>query len=155
MNFQQVNASDPAVLKSFISFCLNSKPYPFCNLPTFSARVTRIKKYHEYLFKVAEVYALKENNEIIFFIAVKEEEDRICVEFIYGEPFSGLGYFREFRLFYRKQKNKNLVFYTNLLREHKFNALFNLIKKRDKNAKISLDNDKIFVLWYDDNGLQT
>jgi hypothetical protein len=92
---------------------------------------------------------------ILFFIAVKEEEDRICVEFIYGEPFSGLGYFREFRLFYRKQKNKNLVFYTNLLREHKFNALFNLIKKRDKNAKISLDNDRIFVLWYDDNGLQT
>ncbi len=155
MNFQQVNSLDPAVLEGFISFCLQSKPYPFCSLPTFSARVSQIKKYYEYLFQIANIYIIKKNNKVSFFVAVKEEEDRVCVEFIYGEPFSGITDFCNFRRFYQEQKNKNFLFYTNLLREHKKNALLNLIKKRDKNAKISLDNGKIFVLWYNDNGLQT
>jgi hypothetical protein len=155
MNFQQVNASDSSVLDSFISFCLRSKPYPFCSLPTFSARIIQIKNYYEHLFEVAEIYVLKQDGQIVFFIATHEKEDGVCVEFVYGSPFTILGEFREFRYFYQKQKNKTCVFYSYLLREHKLNAMFNMIKKRDKNAKISLDNGKILVLWYNDNGLQT
>jgi hypothetical protein len=155
MNFQRVNTLDQSVLNDFVSFCLQSKPYNFCMLPSLSARLFQIKNYYRHLHQVSEVFVYKLDEKVKFFVAIKQENENGCIEFVYGSPFNILRDLKEFRDWYFAQNPHLTTIYTTLLREHKPEPMFQLVKKRDKNAKICVDNGTISVLWYKKNGLQT
>jgi hypothetical protein len=155
MNFQLVNPSDQTVMDDFVSFCLKSKPYSFCCLPALSARIFQIKKYYECLFQDNEVYALKENGSVRFFIALKKQDNEAFADFVIGKPFLIFSDFANFRKFYSDLHNTPFTFRTLINRENKLEPYLKYIKKRDPDARFLLDNDKIFVLWYNKNGTQT
>jgi len=152
MNFQQLKGDNPALQSAFEDFCIRSKPYDFCSIKNPSARIVQIKKYYEYLVDTTSVFYLAEGDHIRFFLSIKQTQESIVIEFIFGDPSTMLGDFRVFREFYWRQFDCDLPFTTEIKRQHKLKAFLNFIQKKDKNAKISLDNGNILVS-YTRNGI--
>jgi hypothetical protein len=147
MNFQPVKQQDHNVENAFVSFCIKSKPYDFCSLPTMSARLFRIKDYYDFLLREKNCFFLGERDFVDFFIALDHSPTGVYVDFVFGPPFKLQKYFENFRKFYRGQHQDDLEFRTILKRQHKKSSFVRAIKKRDASARFSVDNDEIHVSW--------
>lgn len=142
MNFTLIKELSKKQEKKIIDYFLQSKPYDFCSLPSYSLRRFKIKEYIDFLLEQTDVYLLED-----FFVSVTKKNNQAIVQFIYGQPFSVVQNFKLFREDFLKQNKEVNIFYTEILRKHKKNSLIKFIERRDKDAKIKLDNDKICVLW--------
>jgi hypothetical protein len=142
MNFTLIKELPEAEKKNLIRFFLKSKPYPFCQMPSMFLALFKIKEYIDFLFDNFSIYVRKD-----FFIAISVEKEKAIVQFVKGSSFNGISDFEEFRAFFCAQNKNVKVFYTEIQRDYKKQKLIRFIKRRDKNAKINLDNDKICVLW--------
>jgi hypothetical protein len=153
MNFQQLNGDNLFVRSTFVDFCVRSKPYDFCSIKNPSVRMTQIKKYYEHLVKTTSIFYLAQGDRTRFFLSIKPEAGSVTIEFIFGDPLTMLEDFRVFREFYWQKFDCDTPFTTEIKRQHKLKPFLNFIRKKDKNAKISLDNGKILVS-YSRNGAQ-
>jgi hypothetical protein len=153
MNFQPVKEDNSLVESCFLSFCLGSKPYDFCSLPTASLRRLHIKNYYNYLLTEKQCFFLQENGTVRFFIAVEKRPDDIYVDFIFGEPFKLSSDFKRFRSFYNELCGGSFEFFTVIHRKHKLKNFLNCLKNREHCTIFSLDNGEIHVKWLH-NGLQ-
>jgi hypothetical protein len=147
MNFQQLNSDNSIVRSTFEDFFVRSKPYDFCSIKNPSARMVQIKKYYEYLVETTRIFHLTQGNHTRFFLSIKPEPLNITIEFIFGDPLTMLEDFRIFREFYWRRFDCDAPFTTEIKRQHKLKPFLNFIRKKDKNAKISLDNGKILVSY--------
>jgi hypothetical protein len=150
MNFQQLNGDNSTVQCTFEDFCIRSKPYDFCSIKNPSVRMVQIKKYYEYLVNTTHIFHLTQDDHTRFFLSIKPEPPNITIEFIFGDPLTMLEDFRIFREFYWRQFDCDTPFTTEIKRQHKLKPFLNFIRRKDKNAKISLDNGKILVLYTKD-----
>ena len=147
MNFQQLKGNNAILQSTFEDFCIRSKPYDFCSIKNPSARMFQIKKYYEYLVDTTSIFYLTQGDRIRFFLSIKKDLKSIVIEFIFGDPPTMLEDFRVFREFYWQQFDCDLPFTTEIKRQHKLKPFLNFIQKKDKKAKISIDNDKILVSY--------
>ena len=152
MNFQQLKNNDPMVESALIDFCIRSKPYDFCSIKSHSVKLIQIRKYYEYLLRECNIFYVTENQRVVFFIAISECDDRIEMQFVFSDTFDLIKNAKAFREFYWKQFNCSKPFVGVVKRHHKLKKYLNYIKKRDRDAKISLDNGEILVL-YNRNGI--
>jgi hypothetical protein len=147
MNFQPVKHNDFRVEKAFVSFCLASKPYDFCSLPTMSARLFRIKDYYDFLLRNKECFFAEDKKGIRFFAAIERSATGVYVDFVFGPPFKLAADFKNFRQFYRGLHRQNFEFSTIIKRQHKQASFVKSIQKRDDSAKLFVDNQEIHVSW--------
>ena len=152
MNFQQLKNNDPMVESALIDFCIRSKPYDFCSIKSHSVKLIQIRKYYEYLLRECNIFYVTENQRVVFFIAISECDDRIEMQFVFSDTFDLIKNAKAFREFYWKQFNCSKPFVGVVKRHHKLKKYLNYIKKRDRDAKIYLDNGEILVL-YNRNGI--
>ena len=152
MNFQQLKNNDPMVESALIDFCIRSKPYDFCSIKSHSVKLIQIKKYYEYLLRECNIFYATENQRVVFFIAISEYDDRIEMQFVFSDTFDLIKNAKAFREFYWKQFNCSKPFVGVVKRQHKLKTYLNYIKKRYRDAKISLDNGEILVS-YNRNGI--
>jgi hypothetical protein len=150
MNFQQLKGSNAIVELAFEDFCIRSKPYDFCSIKSPSVRSLQIKKYYEYLVEKTDIFYLTHDKRITFFLSITPEPSHVTVEFIFGDTYCMLENFRVFREKYWKQLDYNVPFSTEIKRQHKLKSFLKFIQKKDKDAKFSLDNGKILVLYTSD-----
>jgi hypothetical protein len=147
MNFQQLNNSNPIVQSAFENFCIRSKPYDFCSIKNPSIRTTQIKKYYEYLIETSDIFYLMQRDHLRFFISIKREASQITIEFVFGNAETVIKDFCSFRNQYWDRNNCHLTFATEIKRKHKLKPFLNFIQKKYPNAKFSLDNGKILLLY--------
>jgi hypothetical protein len=142
MNFTLIKALDESMENKMISFFLKSKPYDFCCLPSRQLSVIKIKEYIRHLFTNSQIYTSTN-----FFIALSVENETATIEFLFGSPFQIVGEFKKFRSFFGQINPKVKIYFSEIHRKHKRQNLIRMIQKRDSEAKIILDNQKICVLW--------
>lgn len=147
MQFQRINQATDEIREKFISYCIKSKPYDFCHLPSRATSIIKIKEYIEFLFKICEVYLGTINGEIKLFVAVKRDNQNLEIEFIFGNHFGFLENFKKFRLFFSDSHPEIRTFRAQITRKHKLKYFMNFLSKKDPNIRIILDNQEIVVLW--------
>lgn len=147
MTFQRIKELDALLEQDFINFCLKSKPYDFCCMHSRNMSVHKIKEYMLFLFKECEMYTLKRNDKIQFFVAVSKKDDEAFVEFAFGQPFSVISDFKSFRRFYSEINQKAMKFSGKITRKHKLKSYLKFLKQKDSEIQIILDNQEIAVLW--------
>ena len=67
----------------FYDFCIKSKPYDFCKLPSRHLREREIRRAFED-FSSCEIYSSKENDKTVGFVFLCVEEDCLDVSFLFG-----------------------------------------------------------------------
>lgn len=147
MNFQHLKDDNPIVESAVIDFCLQSKPYDFCSIKSYSVKMIQIKKYYQFLLETSGIFYCIENGSVKFFISIYPSDSNIEIKFIFGSPFDLARNFKLFREFYWKQFNCSLPFVGEVKRQHKLKTYLKSIEKRDPSAKIFLDNGKILVSY--------
>ena len=147
MQFQRINQATDKITDKFISYCLKSKPYDFCNLPSRVISIIKIKEYIKFLFQICEVYLGTINGEIKLFVAVKRDNQNLEIEFIFGDHFGFLENFKKFRFFYHELHPEIRTFRAQITRKHKLKHFMNFLSKKDPNIQIILDKQEIVVLW--------
>lgn len=147
MNFQQLKNDNEMIASAVMDYCIRSKPYDFCSIKSQSLKIIQIKKYYEFLLNECDIYYCSENNKVTFFIAISNYDKHIEIQFIFSSPFDAEKNFRAFREFHWNKFDHNKPFVGEVRRHYKLKNYLNYIKKRDENAKISLDNGKILVSY--------
>lgn len=147
MQFQRINYPDKQIESMFVSYCLKSKPYDFCNMPSRSMSVFKIKEYMNFLFKMCKIYLGTFQGQIKLFIAISEIKDEANIEFVFGNPFGFMKNLEYFRKFYQDVNPKIQTFSAQIKRKHKLNSFLKFIQTKDQNMQIFLDKQEIVVLW--------
>jgi len=147
MQFQRINQATDKITDKFISYCLKSKPYDFCHLPSRTASIIKIKEYIEFLFQICEVYLGMIDDQIKLFVAVRRDNQNLEIEFIFGDHFGFLENFKKFRLFFSDSYPEIRTFRAQITRKYKLKHFMNFLSKKDPNIQIILDNQEIVVLW--------
>jgi len=88
-----------------------------------------------------------QRDHLRFFISIKREASQITIEFVFGDAETVIKDFCSFRKQYWDRNNCHLTFATEIKRKHKLKPFLNFIQKKDPNAKFSLDNGKILLLY--------
>jgi hypothetical protein len=141
MNFTLIKTLEENERKKLIKFFLKSKPYPFCELPSMSMSLFKIKEYIDFLLEKCLVYVRED-----FFVAVSFEGEVAIIQFATGKPFKLSSDFEEFRNFL-KQTKQIKQFRSIVQRDYKKQKYLNYLKRRDKNIQIEIDNGIIYVIW--------
>jgi hypothetical protein len=131
----------------FIDYCIRSKPYDFCHMPSRQMTIMKIKEYMQFLFETCEVYLGISKSQIKIFIAVSKQGDKVNVEFIFGNPFGFMKNFSHFRDFYKNVNQEIQTFEAQIKRKYKLNTFLKFIQAKDSKMKIILDKQEIAVLW--------
>jgi len=147
MQFQRINQATDQIKQKIISYCIKSKPYDFCHLPSRITSIIKIKEYIEFLFKICEVYLGTVAGQIKLFVAVKRDNQNAEIEFIFGDHFGFLENFKKFRFFFCSLHPEIRTFRAQITRKHKLKHFMNFLSKKDRNMQIILDNQEIVVLW--------
>lgn len=147
MHFQRIKETDKTIENMFINYCIDSKPYDFCHLPSRSMSIFKIKEYMEFLFNTCEVYLGMIDNQIKIFIAVERKDNATIIQFVFGTPFGFMSNVAMFRRFYKKVNPEIQKFSAQIMRKHKLDSFLKFITKKDPEMQINLDKQEITVLW--------
>ncbi len=147
MQFQRIKQPTKQIEDMFLSYCLISKPYDFCHMPSRHMSILKIKEYMRFLFEKFEVYIGIQNQQIKLLVAIATREIEAVVEFIFGSPFGFMDNFACFRSFYQKVNPEIKKFSAHIARKHKLKSFLNFITKKDPQMQIILDKQEIAVLW--------
>lgn len=147
MHFQRITTPDEKVTAMFINYCVRSKPYDFCHMPSRLLTLAKIKEYQDCLFNTCEVYLGLSDSIVKLFVAVSKQREILDIEFIFGNPFEVVKYFADFRFFYKRLRPEIVTFRAYVERKHNVEKLLKFIQSKDPNASIVLDKQEISVLW--------
>lgn len=147
MQFQRINKPNPDIQKMFVEFCLMSKPYDFCHMPSRILSLNKIKEYMMFLFDTCEIYLGTLDRQIKLFVAVCKNNQNVAIEFIFGTPFGFMKNLKQFRKFYSNVNKEIRTFSAQIKRKHKLKSFLKFIEAKDSEMKIFLDKQEIAVLW--------
>ena len=133
----------------FYEFCIKSKPYDFCSIKSKSLRDNKIKDIFNEFFSY-RVYKAQENDTIVGFCFIKEEEYCLDVAFIFGiwrSVRSSKLILATHKIFNKALQdcNKNYL-KSEIRRTFKVRPYKKWIEKYDKTA-IIFNNDNNTVVW--------
>ena len=139
----------------FYKFCIKSKPYEFCSIPSKSLRDTKIKNSFED-FSSYDVYEAQENGVLIGFCFIKEEQFCLDVAFIFGiwRSVRSSKLIEATHAIFRtalKKFNKNYL-KSEIRRTFKVGPYKKWIEKYDKTA-IIFNDDNNTVIWCNRNAM--
>lgn len=139
--------------EKFYLFCINSKPYDFCSLPSFLLRKTKINDFCKFI--VNNCYHLEAfyDDEWITSIFFEEEFDNLNLVFVFGNSKfsfnSRMTVFHELMTRASNKFNKKTI-KSEIRRKYKKEKYLNWIKKYDKKCEIIEDLDNIEdtqIIW--------
>ena len=84
MKFKLINEPSEELFNIFKSYCLKSKPFDFCELPSMQMRIFKIREYFNNLFENCEIYIAEENGKILGFGGFRQEGDSVSADFVVG-----------------------------------------------------------------------
>jgi hypothetical protein len=152
MKFKLINEPTEELFNIFKSYCLKSKPFDFCELPSMQMRIFKIKEYFDNLFENCEVYTAEENGKILGFGGFKPLGGNVSADFVVG--FNDVLTFKEiskafadFREFYKQQNPQVKTFSGEIYRTYKADSYLKFIKRYMKPSKIDLDGERIMVYF--------
>lgn len=154
MKFKLIKEADSELFDIFKSYCLKSKPFDFCELPSMQMRLLKIKEYFNNLFSYNDCFAVFQNNEIVGFICIEKQNEIGVITIAIGLhtkiTFSQISqYLSDFRKFYKQQNPEIKTFSGEIHRTFKADSYLKFIKRYMKPSKIDLDKDHIMV-YFDD-----
>jgi hypothetical protein len=152
MKFKLINEPTEELFSIFKSFCLKSKPFDSCELPSMQMRLFKIKEYFNSVFLYSDCIIALKNDEIVgFFCIEKRNEIGIIVIGVGLYPkitFPEIAeMFSDFRKFYKQQNPEIKSFIGEIVRNHKKESYLKFLKKYIKPSKIDLDKDPIIVYF--------
>lgn len=152
MKFKLINEPTKEIMDILKIYCLKSKPFDFCELPSMTMRVFKINEYFNSLFKSHEVYTAENNGKIVGIGFFRKDEQNVYADFIVG--FNNLLSFREisetfknFRIFYKNEYPEVKLFCGEIYRVFKVKSYLKFIKKYMNPIKIDLDKERIMVYF--------
>ena len=134
----------------FYSFCIQSKPYDFCDIGSLTLREREIKKTFDNFSSTCDVYSAGENNKVVGFVFIKKEENCLDVSFLFGvrknftSPKLIEGAHKIFEIALQKH-NKNYL-KSEIRRNYKVESYKKWVERYDKNAIIFNDKENT-VVW--------
>ncbi len=133
----------------FYDFCIQSKPYDFCNLPSRHLRDHEIRRAFED-FKTCEIYTSNHDGKTVGFAFLYVEDDCIDVSFLFGvrRNFTSIKLIEATHAAFDmalKDHNKNYL-KSQIRRNFKFKSFKKWIERYDKRAIIFNDDDNT-VVW--------
>jgi len=154
MKFKLIKQPTEELFDIFKSYCLKSKPFDFCELPSMQARLIKIKKYFNEMFLYDDCYIALKNDEIVSFYCIEKRDDIaeiiIAVGLYPKITFLEISkIFAEFRVFYKKQNPQIKTFKGEIYRSYKADSYLKFIKKYMGISRIDLDKEHI-VVYFDD-----
>lgn len=152
MKFKLIKTPTEELFNIFKSYCLKSKPFDFCQIPSMQIRIFKIKEYFDNLFLHCDCFIVFENDEIVGFIAIEKENEVgviiIAIGLYFKITFRQISqYFANFRKFYKEQNPQIKIFIGEIYRTYKANSYLKFIKRYMKPSKIDLDNERIMVYF--------
>ena len=152
MKFKPIKEPTEEFFNIFKSYCLESKPFNFCELPSMQIRLIKIKQYFNSVFSYSDCIVALKNDEIVgFFCIEKQNEIGIIVIGVGLYPkitFPEIAeMFSDFRKFYKQQNPEIKSFIGEIVRNHKKESYLKFLKKYIKPSKIDLDKDPIIVYF--------
>jgi hypothetical protein len=154
MKFKLIKEPTEELFNIFKSYCLKSKPFDFCELPSMQMRIFKIREYFNNLFENCEIYIAEENGKILGFGGFRQEGDSVSADFVVGfNNFLSLKeiskMFFNFRSFYKKQNPHIKTFTGEVYRTYKVDSYLKFIKRYMGVSRIDLDKNPIMV-YFDD-----
>jgi len=117
MNFKPIKTYSKELESEIINYCLKSKPYEFCELPSRNLAILKIKEYIAFLFSNCEIFICEEDGKINFFIALTIKEEGVVIDFCFGDEIKMKTCFAEFRRLFKRQHPQILGFYSEVTRK--------------------------------------
>jgi hypothetical protein len=133
----------------FYNFCIKSKPYDFCSLPSRSLRDKKIKTSFD-LFSSRIVYKAEDRGKVMGFVFLEEQEHCLDVNFLFGvrKNFTSPRLISATHAIFEdalKKFNKNYL-KSQIRRTFKVESYTKWIERYDKTAIIFRDEEKT-VVW--------
>lgn len=152
MKFKLIKEPSEELFNLFKLYCLESKPFDFCELPSMQMRIFKIKEYFNNLFKNCDCFLVFKDDQIVGFIVIEKENEVgeiiIAIGFHAKISFKQISqYFADFRKFYKEQNPQIKIFIGEIYRTHKSDSYLKFIKRYMKPSKIDLDNERIMVYF--------
>ena len=152
MKFKLINEPTEELFNIFKSYCLKSKPFDFCELPSMQMRIFKIKEYFDNLFEGCEIYIAEKNEQVLGFGGFRQENTNVSADFVVGFnnilTFSEISkMFADFRKFYKEQNPQIKTFSGEIYRTYKADSYLKFIKRYMKPSKIDLDGERIMVYF--------
>jgi len=152
MKFKLIKEPTEELFNLFKIYCLKSKPFDFCELPSMQMRIFKIREYFNNLFENCEVYTAEKNGKILGFGGFRPLGENVSADFVVG--FNDILTFKEiskafadFREFYKKQNPQIKTFSGEIYRTYKVDSYLKFIKRYMKPSKIDLDGERIMVYF--------
>jgi hypothetical protein len=152
MKFKLIKEPTEELFDIFKLYCLKSKPFDFCELPSMQIRIFKIREYFDNLFETCEVYTAEENEKILGFGGFRPVGQNVNADFVVG--FNNILTFKQiskafasFREFYKKQNPQIKTFSGEIYRTHKADSYLKFIKRYMEPSKIDLDGERIMVYF--------
>ena len=154
MKFKLIKQPTEELFDIFKSYCLKSKPFDFCELPSMQARLIKIKEYFNNLFKNCDCFLVFKDDQIVGFIVIEKENEVgeiiIAIGFYAKISFKQISqYFADFRKFYKEQNPQIKTFSGEIYRTYKADSYLKFIKRYMKPSRINLDKERIMI-YFDD-----
>jgi hypothetical protein len=152
MKFKLIKEPSEELFNLFRSYCLKSKPFDFCELPSMQMRVFKIKEYFNIIFSYNDCFIVLESEEIVGFICIEKQGEVGVVTIAIGLhlkiTFKQISqYFADFRKFYKGQNPQIKTFSGEIYRTYKADSYLKFIKRYMKPSKIDLDGERIMVYF--------
>ena len=148
MKITQIN--DPEIVwPYFYTFCIKSKPYDFCQIPSKFLRDKKVRGLFEE-FSYCNIYQAEENGKIVGFVFITEEENCLDVSFLFGirKNFTSPKLIKATHAIFKvalKNCNKNYL-KSEIRRKFKVKSYRKWIERYDKTAIIFNDSQNT-VVW--------
>jgi len=137
----------------FYDFCIKSKPYDFCSLPSRRLRDEKIKTSFEF-YRTRIVYKAESEGKVMGFVFLEEEESCLDVNFIFGvsKNFASIKLIKAAHAIFDdalQKFNKNYL-KSEVRRKFKVNSFIKWVDRYDKTA-IILTHGKKTIVWCNSN----
>lgn len=154
MKFKLIKEPNQEIFEIFKSYCLKSKPFDFCTVPSMQTRLFKIKEYFNNLFSHNDCFLALEDDEIVGFICIEQVGQSANITIAVGLypkiTFKQISqYFFNFRKFYKQQNSHIKTFIGEIYRTHKKDSYLKFIKKYMGVSRINLDKERI-IIYFDD-----
>jgi hypothetical protein len=152
MKFKLIKEPSEELFNLFKSYCLKSKPFDFCELPSMQMRVLKIREYFNAIFSYNDCFIVLEREGIVGFICIEKQGEIGVVTIAIGLhlkiTFKQISqYFADFRKFYKEQNPQIKTFSGEIYRTYKADSYLKFIKRYMKPSKIDLDGERIMVYF--------
>ncbi len=158
MNFKQIKQFSEELREQLTDFMYKSKPFSFCEHPSYRIRMFNIRQYIDFLQSNGLNYIITEDEKIISFLSVKTEKTQMEILFlVYLGQQNNKAAVKN--LEFAVKELKNLYpdveqIYSLISRNFKLKKMLSWLLKYSKDCEIVLDKSPNLVYFYKRHGLQ-